>query len=71
MGSYAYNLGEYESIKGQLHNILLTCLRIAVHPMKPHRVVMAHNLAVNYGLDKKMDILVGLSTPSLCSCAPS
>lgn len=26
--------------------------------MKPHRVVMAHNLAVNYGLDKKMDILV-------------
>ncbi|GAA6030165.1 hypothetical protein JCM8097_009295 [Rhodosporidiobolus ruineniae] len=28
-----------------------------VHPMKPHRIKMAHNLIVNYGLDKKMDVL--------------
>jgi histone deacetylase 1/2 len=26
------------------------------HPMKPHRIRMAHNLAMNYGLYKKMDI---------------
>ncbi|SCV68123.1 BQ2448_244 [Microbotryum intermedium] len=28
-----------------------------VHPMKPHRVTMAHNLVVNYGLDKQMDMI--------------
>lgn len=28
------------------------------HPMKPHRMRMAHNLIVNYGLDKKMTVLV-------------
>ncbi|GAA5826309.1 hypothetical protein JCM11251_007249 [Rhodosporidiobolus azoricus] len=28
-----------------------------VHPMKPHRIKMAHNLIVNYGLDQKMDVL--------------
>merc|ERR1711939_299144 len=28
-----------------------------VHPMKPHRIKMAHNLIVNYGLDKKMEVL--------------
>ncbi|GAA5850979.1 hypothetical protein JCM8547_009145 [Rhodosporidiobolus lusitaniae] len=28
-----------------------------VHPMKPHRIKMAHNLIVNYGLDKKMDVI--------------
>lgn len=26
--------------------------------MKPHRIKMAHNLIVNYGLDKKMEVLV-------------
>ena len=26
------------------------------HPMKPHRVRMTHNLVVNYGLYKKMDV---------------
>jgi hypothetical protein len=30
-----------------------------VHPMRPHRIKMAHNLVVNYGLDRYMDILVG------------
>ncbi|RKP27374.1 hypothetical protein SYNPS1DRAFT_12767, partial [Syncephalis pseudoplumigaleata] len=29
----------------------------AGHPMKPHRVRMAHNLVVNYGLYKKMSIV--------------
>lgn len=28
------------------------------HPMKPHRVRMAHNLLLNYGLFKKMQIYV-------------
>ncbi|GAA5984422.1 hypothetical protein JCM11641_000132 [Rhodosporidiobolus odoratus] len=28
-----------------------------VHPMKPHRIKMAHNLITNYGLDKRMDVL--------------
>lgn len=32
--------------------------------MKPHRVMMTHNLAINYGLDKKMDILVSLAESS-------
>ncbi|TIB70803.1 histone deacetylase [Wallemia mellicola] len=27
------------------------------HPMKPHRMRMVHNLVLNYGLDKKMQIL--------------
>ena len=26
------------------------------HPMKPHRIRMAHNLLVNYGLFKKMQV---------------
>lgn len=26
--------------------------------MKPHRIKMAHNLILNYGLDKHMDVLV-------------
>lgn len=28
------------------------------HPMKPHRVRMAHNLIVNYNLYKEMDVFV-------------
>ena len=28
------------------------------HPMKPHRVQMAHNLIVNYQLYKEMDVFV-------------
>ncbi|GAA5912929.1 hypothetical protein JCM6882_009516 [Rhodosporidiobolus microsporus] len=28
-----------------------------VHPMKPHRIKMAHNLILNYGLDQRMDVL--------------
>ena len=28
----------------------------AGHPMKPHRLVLAHNLVLHYGLDTKMDI---------------
>lgn len=28
------------------------------HPMKPHRIRMAHNLLLNYGLYKKMEIYV-------------
>ncbi len=29
---------------------------VAGHPMKPHRIRMAHSLVMNYGLYKKMEI---------------
>lgn len=28
------------------------------HPMKPHRIRMTHNLLLNYGLYRKMEIFV-------------
>lgn len=28
------------------------------HPMKPHRIRMTHNLILNYGLYRKMEIYV-------------
>ena len=31
---------------------------VAGHPMKPHRIRMAHSLIMNYGLYKKMEIYV-------------
>lgn len=35
------------------------------HPMKPHRIRMTHNLLLNYGLYKKMQVFVSyiLSPP--------
>ena len=30
------------------------------HPMKPHRIRMAHNLILNYGLYRKMEVYVSL-----------
>lgn len=30
------------------------------HPMKPHRIRMTHNLLLNYGLYRKMEIYVSL-----------
>ena len=33
------------------------------HPMKPHRIRMAHNLLLNYGLYKKMEIYVRAACP--------
>ena len=33
------------------------------HPMKPHRIRMAHNLLLNYGLYKKMEIYVRPALP--------
>lgn len=33
------------------------------HPMKPHRIRMAHNLLLNYGLYKKMEIYVRAAPP--------
>lgn len=35
---------------------------VAGHPMKPHRIRMAHSLIMNYGLYKKMEIYVSLHT---------
>lgn len=32
----------------------------ANHPMKPHRIVMAHHLVLGYGLHKRMDVFVSL-----------
>uniref|UniRef100_A0A8C4LRM0 Histone deacetylase n=1 Tax=Equus asinus asinus TaxID=83772 RepID=A0A8C4LRM0_EQUAS len=31
------------------------------HPMKPHRIRMTHNLLLNYGLYRKMEIYVKMS----------
>ncbi|KAI7935931.1 hypothetical protein MJO29_015234 [Puccinia striiformis f. sp. tritici] len=31
------------------------------HPMKPHQIKMAHNLILNAGLNRKMDMLVRLN----------
>lgn len=31
---------------------------VSGHPMKPHRIRMAHSLIMNYGLYKKMEIYV-------------
>ena len=33
------------------------------HPMKPHRIRMAHNLLLNYGLYRKMEIYVRVVRP--------
>lgn len=33
---------------------------VAGHPMKPHRIRMAHSLIMNYGLYKKMEIYVSI-----------
>ena len=33
---------------------------VAGHPMKPHRIRMAHSLIMNYGLYKKMEIYASL-----------
>ena len=33
---------------------------VSGHPMKPHRMRMAHSLILNYGLYKKMEIYVSL-----------
>jgi histone deacetylase 1/2 len=34
---------------------------VAGHPMKPHRIRMAHSLIMNYGLYTKMEIYVGIA----------
>ena len=36
---------------------------VAGHPMKPHRIRMAHSLIMNYGLYKKMEIYVSARHP--------
>jgi histone deacetylase 1/2 len=33
---------------------------VSGHPMKPHRIRMAHSLVMNYGLYKKMEIYVSV-----------
>lgn len=38
---------------------------VSGHPMKPHRIRMAHSLVMNYGLYKKMEIYVSDYTGSL------
>lgn len=35
----------------------------ASHPMKPHRICMAHHLILGYGLHKHMEVYVRLLTP--------
>lgn len=36
------------------------------HPMKPHRIRMTHNLLLNYGLYRKMEIYVWRIKPTVC-----
>lgn len=36
---------------------------VSGHPMKPHRIRMAHSLVMNYGLYKKMEIYVSFPIP--------
>lgn len=36
------------------------------HPMKPHRIRMTHNLLLNYGLYRKMEIYVCEITVTVC-----
>ena len=36
------------------------------HPMKPHRIRMTHNLLLNYGLYRKMEIYVSNSNHNCC-----
>ena len=38
---------------------------VAGHPMKPHRIRMAHSLIMNYELYKKMEIYVCLPSRGL------
>ena len=40
---------------------------VAGHPMKPHRIRMAHSLVMNYGLYKKMEIYVSEASPAFQS----
>jgi histone deacetylase 1/2 len=35
---------------------------VAGHPMKPHRIRVAHSLVMNYGTFKKMEIYVSSSS---------
>jgi histone deacetylase 1/2 len=37
---------------------------VSGHPMKPHRIRMAHSLIMNYNLYSKMEIYVSLSPAS-------
>lgn len=43
---------------------------VAGHPMKPHRIRMAHSLVMNYGLYKKMEIYVRILGPRIKFCCP-
>jgi len=36
------------------------------HPMKPHRIRMTHNLLLNYGLYRKMEIYVRMFLFFIC-----
>jgi hypothetical protein len=44
---------------------------VAGHPMKPHRIRVAHSLIMNYGCFKKMEIYVSIicSPPLSISCS--
>lgn len=41
---------------------------VAGHPMKPHRIRLAHSLIMNYGVYKKMEIYVRASSVSASTC---
>jgi hypothetical protein len=45
---------------------------VAGHPMKPHRIRLAHSLIMNYGVYQKMEIYVSqkLQDSPSCNCLP-
>lgn len=43
---------------------------VAGHPMKPHRIRLAHSLIMNYGVYKKMEIYVSAKLCFLDSLLP-
>lgn len=61
---YDYDVGNYYYGYEAIGLIIIenNCLIIFFirqgHPMKPHRIRMAHNLVLNYGLYRKMEVYV-------------
>ena len=41
---------------------------VSGHPMKPHRIRLAHSLVMNYGVYKFMEVYVSSSHSRWCHC---
>ena len=58
--NFNYGPGKAENVK-KITSIVVLIHAIG-HYMKPKRMHMVHNMVVNYGLYKKLDIVVRLSS---------